>query len=250
MDIILPNHIESTEEEEHRAVIAISPCYPGYGTTLGNSLRRVLLSSLPGAAITAVKMKGVDHEFSTLKNVKEDVVEIILNMKSLRFVSHSDEPVEIELTKKGEGVVTAKDFEKNSEIEVVNSDQVIATLTDKDAEFSLKVIIEKGRGYLPVEERDDEKLDLGYIAIDSVFTPVRNVNFKTEHVRVGQMTNYDKLLLDIVTDGTITPMDAFRDAAKILVEQFQVLSGEKDIEPEAPLVEETEAPVEEISEEK
>ncbi|PIW37459.1 MAG: DNA-directed RNA polymerase subunit alpha, partial [Candidatus Kerfeldbacteria bacterium CG15_BIG_FIL_POST_REV_8_21_14_020_45_12] len=199
MDIILPNKIEAIDQEHNRATIAISPCYPGYGTTLGNALRRVLLSSLAGGAVTAMKIKGVDHEFSTLPNVKEDVVEIILNMKSLRFRVHSDEPVEIELTAKGEMLATGKDFAKNSEVEVMNPDQVIATLTDKDAEFTVKAIVRKGRGYVPVEDRDDEELDVGYIAIDSVYTPVRNVNYRTEHVRVGQMTNYDRLLLDIVT---------------------------------------------------
>ncbi len=250
MDIILPNTIEATEQDENRAVIAISPCHPGYGTTLGNALRRVLLSSLPGAAVTAVKIKGVEHEFSTLENVKEDVVEIILNVKLLRFRVHSDEPVEVELTVSGEGTVTAKDFEKNSEVDVINGDHVIATLTDKSAEFTMKAIVQNGRGYVPVEERDTEGLDVGYIAIDSVYTPVRNVNYRTEHVRVGQMTNYDKLLLDIITDGTVSPEEAFRSAAQILVEQFGVLASEVEQAPEleAEPVETTEEVVKEVSE--
>ncbi len=223
-----PTTIDYTEgKEENSGVIAISPCFPGYGTTLGNALRRVLLSSLPGAAATAFKIKGVDHEFSTIENVKEDVVEIILNIKSLRFNMHSDEPVELELTAKGEKVVTAADFSKDSSVEIINDDQVIASLTDKGAELNMKIIVQKGIGYEAVEAREKEKLDVGYISIDSVYTPVRNVNFKTEHVRVGQMTNFDKLLLDVSTDGTISPEDAFRMAAKILVDQFQVLTGEE-----------------------
>lgn len=240
MEITLPNQISSEEKGDNHSVITISPCYPGYGTTLGNALRRVLLSSLPGAAATAIKVKGVDHEFSTLDHVKEDFVEIILNIKTLRFKMHSDEPVELELVKTGEGVVTAKDFSKNAEVEVVNEDAVIATLTDKAAEFNMKVIVEKGRGYVPVEDRDKEQLEVGYIAIDSVYTPVKNVNFRTEHVRVGQMTNYDKLFLDVLTDGTVTPFDAFEQAAKILVEHFQVLMGGlTQAEPAAPAVETT-----------
>lgn len=224
-NISLPTVIEAhpIEGQAFKTQIVVSPCYPGYGTTLGNAMRRVLLSSLAGAAATAVKMKGVDHEFSTIEHVKEDVVEIILNVKGIRFRLHTDEPVELELTVKGEKTVTAGDFEKNSEVEVVNNDHVIATLTDKAAEFHLKVMVSRGRGYVPVEAREKEKLDIGYIAIDSIYTPVRNVNFRTEHVRVGQMTNYDKLLLDITTDGTVSPEEAFTTAAGMLVEQFQAL---------------------------
>lgn len=225
--IPLPTTIESQPVEgvAHKSQIVVSPCYPGYGTTLGNALRRVLLSSLPGSAITAIKIKGVDHEFSTVDYVKEDVVEIILNMKALRFRVHSDEPVEIELNVKGEKVVTAGDFESNSQVEVVSTDAVIATLTDKAASLNIKAIVQKGRGYVPVETRENEKLDIGYIAIDSIYTPIRNVNFRTENVRVGQMTNFDKLLLDITTDGTVTPEDAFNSAVQILVEQFQSLNN-------------------------
>lgn len=239
MSIPLPTTIDITETEENRATITISPCYPGYGTTLGNALRRVLLSSLPGAAITAVKIKGVEHEFSTLEHVKEDVVEIILDLKQLRLRMHSDEPVELELNASGETVVTAEMFEKNSQVEIMNPDQKIATLTDKAAEFEMKVIIEPGRGYVPVEDRDTEALEIGYIAIDSVFTPIRNVNYSTEHVRVGQMTNYDKLLLDISTDGTMTSEEAFRAAATILVEQFQTLTGDIPVVDEPPVDPET-----------
>lgn len=242
-----PTTIECNDidNEPSQGRIVVSPCFPGYGTTLGNALRRVLLSSLPGAAATAVKIKGVDHEFSTIDNVKEDVVEIILNIKSLRFRMHTDEPVELELSVKGEKEVKAEDFKKNSDVEIINADQIVATLTDSAAELSLKIIVEQGLGYVAVESRESVKLDVGYIAIDAVYTPVRNVNFKTEHVRVGQMTNFDKLLLDITTDATISPEEAFRVAAKILVDQFQVLTGEDMVvegaEEEADDVEEVEA---------
>lgn len=219
------------EQEAHRAEIVISPCYPGYGTTLGNALRRVLLSSLPGAAATAVRIKGVDHEFSTVKGVQEDVIEMILNVKNVRFQIHSDEPVELQLKKKGAGPITAADFDKNALVNVTNPDQVIATITDKTIEFQMRVIVQAGRGYVPVEDREDEKLELGYIAVDAVYTPVRSVNFRTEDVRVGKMTNYDKLILDVTTDGTTTPEAAFRASAQILVQQFERLTQADPVEP-------------------
>lgn len=242
-NIPLPEKIEATpiEGAQHRAEIVVSPCYPGYGTTLGNALRRVLLSSLPGAAVTAVKIKGADHEFSTIDNIKEDVVEIILNIKSLRFKMHGTEPVEIELVKKGEGPITAADFAKNSEVEVINTDQHIATVTDASTEFNMKVTVKHGRGYVAVEAREDEEIELGYIAIDAVYTPVKNVNFRTEDVRVGNMTNFDKLVLDVTTDGTMTPEEAFSSASEILVQQFQSLTQGAAPASAAPEVEQTEA---------
>jgi DNA-directed RNA polymerase subunit alpha len=243
--IPLPQTITVNQTDTpHRAEVIVSPCYPGYGTTLGNALRRVLLSSLPGAAATAVKIKGVDHEFSTIAGIKEDVVEIILNIKGIRFVLHGEEPVELQLKKKGEGPITAADFDKSTAVEVLNPEHVIATSTDKSTDLQLRVIVQPGRGYIPVEEREDEKLDIGYIAIDAIYTPVRSVNFRTEDVRVGKMTNYDKLLLDITTDGTTTPEAAFRLAAHILVQQFGRLT-----EADAPVLEVTEEPSSESSEE-
>jgi len=223
MEIKLPSQIESKKIEDNYSQIVIASCYPGYGTTLGNALRRILLSSLPGAAATAVKIKGVNHEFSTISNVKEDVIEIILNIKQLNFEVFSDEPVELFLKVKGKKSVTAKDFDKNSEVKIINSAQKIATLTGKDSELDMKIIVQKGRGYVPVEAREKEKLDVGYIAIDAVYTPVKNVNFKIEHVRVEQMTNYDKLILDVKTDGTITPEEAVVTAADILVDHFSLI---------------------------
>lgn len=225
MDIQLPSQIASTELGINRTLFTISPCYPGYGTTLGNALRRILLSSIPGGAITAVKIKGVDHEFSTMKYVKEDVVDVLLNLKQVRLNVFSDEPVELHLTVTGKKKVQAKHFEKNSVVQIGNPEQPIVTLTDAAAKFDMTVIVQKGRGYMPVEARENEKLDVGYIAVDAVYTPVKNVNFKIEHVRVEQMTNYDKLMLDVTTDGTLMPAAAVTQACEILVNHFNVLQN-------------------------
>ncbi len=224
-NITLPNQITTNEIEENHSEIVVSPCYPGYGTTLGNALRRVLLSSLPGGAITAVKIKGVDHEFSSLENVKEDIVEIILNLKQVTLKIHSDEPQELTLKVKGDKKVTAGDFDKNADVEITNPKLHLATITDKNTEFEMSVMVNTGMGYVPVENREKEKLDVGYISIDAIYTPVKNVNFKSEHVRVGKQTNYDKLTLDIITDGTISPEEAFKASANILVDHFSLLNN-------------------------
>ncbi len=226
MDIQLPSQIQAQEIEKNRAQFTISPCYPGYGTTLGNALRRVLLSSLPGGAITAVKIKGVDHEFSTIENVKEDVVDMLLNLKQVRLKVYSDEPVTLTLSVSGKKKVTAKDFEKNSDVEVTTPDVHIATLTDAASKLEITIIAQKGRGYVPVEARESEKLDVGYMALDAVYTPVRNVNFRSEHVRVEQMTNFDKLLIDVTTDGTVSPQEAVSQASQILVDHFAQIGNQ------------------------
>ncbi|MFO0702596.1 MAG: DNA-directed RNA polymerase subunit alpha [Candidatus Andersenbacteria bacterium] len=189
--IKLPTHVSFTPDskDERRATLVLEPLHTGYGVTLGNALRRTLLSTLPGAAITAVKIKGVEHEFATVPGVKEDVISIILNLKKVRMRSHKAEPVTLSLEKKGEGVVTAGDFATSSDVEVVNPDQVIATVTDKDATFQLDVTVEQGRGYVPVEDREKEELPIGTIAIDSIFTPIRNVSLDVSAARVGQITN-------------------------------------------------------------
>ncbi|MFA5995430.1 MAG: DNA-directed RNA polymerase subunit alpha [Patescibacteria group bacterium] len=225
MEIQLPSQITNTPIAEHRTLFTISPCYPGYGTTLGNALRRVLLSSIPGGAIVAFKIKGVDHEFSTIKHVKEDMVDVMLNLKQVRLKVFSDEPVEFHLVVTGKKKVQAKHFEKHNEVEVVNPDQVIATLTDAAAKLDMTVLVQKGIGYWPVEMRENEKLDVGYIAVDAVYTPIKNVNFKIEHVRVEQMTNYDKLMLDISTDGSISPQEALTEACSRLVNHFNLIQN-------------------------
>lgn len=229
--IPLPKSIEITNLASNHSIVTINPCYPGYGVTLGNALRRVLLSSLPGAAITSVKIKGVSHEFSTLPNVKEDLVSIILNLKMVRLKLQGEEPISISLKVRGDRVVRAKDFKTPSQVTIVNGDQTIATLTDKSAEIEIEAVVEAGRGYIPVENREKEKSEIDMIALDAVYTPIRNVNFEVEHVRVQQMTNYDSLKLDIVTDGTISAEAAFNDAARILLEHFTLLANREPKEP-------------------
>jgi DNA-directed RNA polymerase subunit alpha len=221
--IPLPTSVRVERASEHDAVMILEPFYPGYGTTIGNALRRVLLSSMPGSAITSVKIKGVQHEFSTIDHIKEDVVGIILNLKLVRVKLLQEEPTTLKLKVKGEKKVTVGDFEANSVVEVMNPDQHLATLTSSDASLEMEVTIENGMGYRPVEAREKEKLELGNIAIDAIFTPVRTVNFKVENVRVGQMTNYERVDLHVVTDGIIDPEAAFRNAVQILLDHFQHL---------------------------
>lgn len=219
----LPNKYEVKKINENHAQITVEPCYPGYGTTVGNALRRVLLSSLSGAAVTDVKIKGVTHEFSTVPGVKEDVVGIILNIKLLRFKLHNAEESKTTLKIKGERKVKAKDIQTTSELEVINPEAHIATLTDKNSELDMELTVRSGRGYLPVENVEKKKLQLGTIAIDAIFTPVRTVNFRVENVRVGQITNYDRLILDVTTDGTIAPEEALQKAAQLLVDHFAAI---------------------------
>lgn len=221
MPIPLPKKPVCVSKEGSRAVIEIENLYPGYGMTLGNTLRRVLLSSLEGAAVTLVKIKGVSHEFSTIPGVAEDVVEILLNLKQLRFAVHSDEPQRVTISVHGEKAVTGKDIEGPSQVEVVNPTLHIATVTDKKAAFEAELTIEKGFGYVPVEARKKEKLEVGAIALDAIFTPIRKINYEVENMRVGERTDFDRVRFTIETDGTIDPEEAFQKAAQILVEQFQ-----------------------------
>lgn len=225
-EIHLPE-IKTLKSEGNLATFAIEPLFPGYGMTLGNSIRRVILSSLPGAAVTAVKIEGVSHEFSTIKDVKEDVVDIILNLKQLCVKSHNDEIVSLKLSAHGEGVVTAAKFEKNADIEIANPELVIATLDNKNAKLEMEVFIEKGRGYIPVEKRDGGKLGVGVIAVDALYSPIRRVRYNVESTRVGQMTDLDRLVIEIETNGVTSPMEAISQASEILVDHFLVLSGKE-----------------------
>ncbi|PIS40424.1 MAG: DNA-directed RNA polymerase subunit alpha [Candidatus Kerfeldbacteria bacterium CG08_land_8_20_14_0_20_43_14] len=238
--IQLPSKVNFTEKSENEADFVIEPCYPGYGTTLGNALRRVLLSSLPGAAITAVKISGATHEFSTLPHVKEDMVDLILNLKGIRLKMFEGESAVVAVKVKGEKVLTAGDLKCPSNVEVKNPEHVIAHLTDKSALLEMELTVGIGRGYIPVEMREKERLDLGTVAIDAIYTPVKNVNFHVENVRVGQMTNYDKVTISVVTDGTVSPLQAFHDASKMLVEHFEHLISSLPL-PEASLPEKAEA---------
>lgn len=231
-NILLPSKFSfEPGSHDNESVLVVEPCYYGYGTTLGNALRRVLLSTLPGAAVTAVKIKGVTHEFSALENVKEDVLEIILNLKGLRLKMFTEEPVKLQIKTSGKKTVTGKDVEANADVEIVNPEMVITNLTDDSGEFEAELTVERGRGFSPTEERKEENAELGTIAIDALFSPVRNVAYKVEATRVGEITNYDKLVMTIETDGTITPEEAVKESAKILIDYFSLLVNEAPAEP-------------------
>ena len=225
MPITLPEKPRVVTKDGFRAVIEIEGLYPGYGMTLGNALRRVLLSSLEGAAATVVKIKGVSHEFSTVSGVMEDVVQLLLNIKRLRFIKQTNEPEVVSISVHGEREVTGADIKGSSQIKVVDPSAHIATLTDKKSEFEVELTIEKGFGYVPVEEKKKEKTEIGTIALDAIFTPIRKINYEVENMRVGERTDYDRLRLIIETDGTIDPEEAFTKGAHILVEQFSMLIG-------------------------
>ena len=235
-EIHLPE-IKKVKTEGNLALFAIEPLYPGYGMTLGNSLRRVVLSSLPGAAVTAVKIDGVSHEFSTIPNVKEDVVEILLNLKRLCVKSFSDEEQVLILEASGPGVVTAKQINKNSNVEVVNPDNVIATLDNKNSKLKMELTIGTGRGYVPVEKRDGGKLGIDVIAVDALYSPIKRVRYNVESTRVGQMTNLDRLMFEVETNGVITPEEAVAQASEILVDHFLVLSGKEVVSRKCELIE-------------
>lgn len=217
------------------ATFTIEPLHTGYGMTLGNSLRRVLLSSIAGAAVTGFRISGVSHEFTTVKGVKEDVVAIMLNLKGIRFKVFSDEPQTLTLSKKGKGVVKAKDIQLNADVEVVNPDHVIATIDDDKTTLTMELTVETGRGYRALDEQGSGRKVSDMIMLDALFTPVLRVRYKVENTRVGQITDLDKLLITVDTDGTITPRDAFEEAAAILVNQYTALAGQTRVEAASPL---------------
>ncbi len=203
--------------------------------TLGNSIRRVLLSSIGGAAITAFKIEGVTHEFTTVPGVKEDVVDIMLNLKGIRFRVYSQEAITLRIVKKGKGTITAKDIATTADVEVVNPAHVIATVDDDKASVVMDIIVETGRGYRSIDESANKKPS-DMIALDAIFSPVTRVRYKVENTRVGQMTDLDKLVLSVDTDGTISPRDAFEEANAILVNQYTALAGQTRVEAPAPLI--------------
>lgn len=222
--IALPKNITfSAGEQPNQKLVTIEPLYPGYGTTIGNALRRVLLSSLPGTAVVGVKIKGADHEFMALPNIKEDVLDIALNLKQLALKIHTDEVVRLELEVRGEKEVTAADIKTNSDVEVVNKDLVLAHVTDPAGTLEMEIFVSRGMGYETIENREDRNKEIGYIEIDSIFSPVLAIGVDIENTRVGKMTNWDKLSVSITTDGTITPEEAFEQSAKILIDQFSAL---------------------------
>jgi DNA-directed RNA polymerase subunit alpha len=226
-NIANPKKIDfKTVGNSNEGVITIEPLFPGYGMTLGNSLRRVLLSSLPGAAVIGVKIKGASHEFMALPHIKEDVLEMILNLKQLRFKVFTEDEIRLELKVKGKKVVTAADITKNSQVEIKNPELVLANITNEAGSLDAEILVKGGRGYKMSEGSKKENKEIGFIEIDSIFSPVTIVSIKVDNARVGKMTNWDKLILDVKTDGTVTPEEAFNEAVKILVEQFNALLPE------------------------
>ncbi len=222
--ISLPQKPKFIGIDEKTGKFEIEGCYPGYGTTLGNALRRVLLSSLPGSAVTSVKIKGVTHEFSTVPHVLEDVIQIILNLKQVRFKSFKEEPVMVSLKAKGEKAVNAGMIECPSDVEIINKSAHIATITSLKGEIKMDIEVSSGIGYVPVEQQEKTEKEIGVIAVDAVYTPVRRVNYLVENMRVGKKTDYERITLEITTDGSITPEDAFTKAVAILSDQFQAIS--------------------------
>jgi DNA-directed RNA polymerase subunit alpha len=228
-NIYTPGVVSVDDHSSTSATFAVEPLHTGYGMTLGNSLRRVLLSSIAGAAVTAFRIQGVTHEFTSVPGVKEDVVDIMLALKGIRFKVFADEPQTLTISKKGKGPVTAGDIKTTADVEVVNADHVIATIDDAKAAFDLELTVETGRGYRPVDETAQRKSS-DMIAVDAIFSPVLRVRYKVENTRVGQMTDLDKLIITVDTDGTITPSDAFEEASAILVNQYTALAGQTRVE--------------------
>jgi DNA-directed RNA polymerase subunit alpha len=224
-NIHTPSIVKVDEHNDNSATFTIEPLHTGYGMTLGNSFRRVLLSSISGAAITSFRVEGVSHEFTTVKGIKEDLVTIMTNLKSIRFKVYDDAPQTLTLTKTGKGLIKAKDIALNSSVEIVNPDFVIATSDDDKTNFKLEVIVEIGRGYKAVDENNN-KPSSDMISIDAIFSPVLRVRYKVENTRVGQITDLDKLIITVDTDGSITPRDAFEEAAAILINQYTALAGQ------------------------
>jgi len=239
--IPLPLPPKVIQKEKNKQVFEVQGLYPGYGVTVGNALRRVLLSSLEGVAVTEVKIKGVPHEFSTIPGVLEDVIIILLNLKNLRFKIHEGTTHKVELSVKGEKKVTGADFKLFPQIELANPELHLATITDKKTEFTMEITIEKGIGYEPKDQRKMKKPEIGSIALDAIFTPIKNVNFSVENMRVGERTDFDKLSIEIETDGTITPEEAFYNATEILINHFTLIFQGKVAElPKAVRAEESE----------
>jgi len=224
-NVTLPSKPRIVSEDGLRGVFEIDNLYPGYGHTLGNSLRRIILSSLPGAAITQVKIEGASHEFSTLAGVREDVITILLNLRRVRLTLHGDEPMTITLKKSGPGMVTAADFITPSQVEILNPEQHVAEITAKGTSIEMEILVEKGLGYVPREIHQRDKVEIGTIALDAVFTPIRRANYEVENMRVGDRTDYNRLRIVIETDGTFTPKVALEKSIEIMIHQLKSVIG-------------------------
>jgi DNA-directed RNA polymerase subunit alpha len=224
-NIILPSKPKIVKEEGFHGVYEIDGLYPGYGHTLGNSLRRIILSSIPGAAITSIRIDGVKHEFSAIDGVKEDVIAIILNLKKVRFMLHGDEKQTATLRVKGSKTVTAKDITVPTQLEIMNKDQHICEVTSKDVDLAIELTVEKGLGYVPREVLQKEKADIGAIVLDASFTPIRRASYEVENMRVGDRTDHNRLRLSIETDGTISPREALEHSIHTMTTQLQAVVG-------------------------
>jgi DNA-directed RNA polymerase subunit alpha len=226
--IALPSKPKIISEEGTKGVYEIDGLYPGYGHTLGNSLRRIILSSLPGAAVTQLKVNGVSHEFSTIKGVKEDVINVILNVKKIRLKLNSDEPQVLKIKSKGVKSITAGDIEAPSQVEIMNKKQHIMDVTDKNVDIDVELTVEKGLGYVPKEVVHKERVEVGTISLDAIFTPIRRVNYEVENMRVGDRTDFNRLRLTIETDGTISPKESLEKSIETMIHQLKSIVGFKE----------------------
>jgi DNA-directed RNA polymerase subunit alpha len=239
--ITLPSKPRVVNEAEQEGVYEIDGLYPGYGHTLGNSLRRIILSSLPGAAVTSVKIEGVEHEFSTIPGVREDVVTILLNLKKLRFEMLSGEPQTITLSVKGPKRVSAEDLNIPGQVRLLNPNAYLCEITDK-TELNAEFRIERGLGYVPREALKKERVDIGEISVDAIFSPIRRVNYEVENMRVGDRTDFNRLRISIETDGSVTPRKALESSIEIMIMQLKAVVGFREEEVEAPATDGTESP--------
>lgn len=231
-NIVLPSKPKIVEEDGNSARFEIDGFYPGYGHTIGNSLRRIILSSLPGAAITSIKINGVSHEFATMDGVKEDVITILLNLKKVRLKMETDEPQMLKLQAKGKSEVTAGDIEPNGQVEIINPDLLIAHITDSKTELDIECIVERGLGYVPKEVHQKEKVDIGTIALDAIFSPIRRVNYEVDKMRVGDRTDFNRLSIFIETDGTVSPKEVLERSIVLMIKQLKAIVGFQEEEEE------------------
>ncbi len=249
-NIILPSKPRIVSEEENRGTYEIDGLYPGYGHTLGNSLRRIILSSLPGAAVTSVKIEGASHEFSAIDGIKEDVITILLNLKKVRFHMTTDEPQKATLSVKGPKIVTAKMIETSGQLEVLNGDLQICEITDKGTTLNIEMTVEKGLGFVPKEVLQKEKVDIGTISLDAIFSPIRRVSYEVENMRVGDKTNHNRLRISVETDGTVPPRAALEKSIEIMITQLKAILDFKEEAPEEKMSEASEESSEDEGEEK
>lgn len=237
LTILLPSQFKVVKEDEFNGSYEIEGLYPGYGHTLGNSLRRVILSSLPGAAVTSLKITGAEHEYATLDHVKEDVINIILNLKQVNFRLHSDEPQTVTLKASGQGAVTAANFELPGNVEISNPDQFIAEITDAKGSLEIECTISTGLGFVSKEKHTQDKVEIGTILVDAIFTPIRKVNYEVEDMRVGDRTDHNRLRINIQTDGTFAPREALEKSIKIMIRQLRSIIDIKEALENIPVIE-------------